>query len=164
MTAITSVPERVYQRVITWADRDPDSGCLVSRYSLQGTGYSQIGWVQDGRLFMTTTHRALWVYLEGPTSEDETIDHTCKNRRCVERGHLRLLSNYDNARRTFGRDWPLGQCINGHPDSHQVERRDGGRTRRRCLLCERLYNKRKQDKRKHERKMKMKASTTTTDG
>lgn len=46
-----------------------------------------------------------------------TIDHTCKNRRCVNVAHLRMLSNYENARRTGGRDWPLGQCVNGHDNS-----------------------------------------------
>jgi len=67
---------------------------------------------------MTLAHRAAWTAVYGQIPEGMTIDHLCKNRRCVNVEHLRLLTNYENARRTSGRDWPLGQCVNGHSDEH----------------------------------------------
>ncbi len=46
------------------------------------------------------------------------MDHKeCSNRRCIEITHLRLLPNLENARRTNGADWPLGQCKHGHDES-----------------------------------------------
>lgn len=139
------VPLRVYERLLRWADRDHETGCLVSRYSTGSHGYAQIGWVEAGVRTVTTAHLALWVYVEGEPAPGMTVDHTCKNKRCVERSHLRLLSNYDNARRTRGRDWPLGQCIRGHSDSH-LHQQPNGRTR--CTKCKAEYQREYRARRK----------------
>jgi len=140
------IPEKVYQRVVHNADRDERTGCLVSRYSVGSHGYAQIGWKEDGKYHGTLCHLAVWRYINGPTSAGQTVDHEkCRNRRCVEITHLRLLSNYENARRTNGRDWPLGQCINGHDNCHLVVRKSSGRngkSKRVCLLCEREWRRR----------------------
>lgn len=113
------IPERVKERILHWADRDPATGCLVSRYSVAGHGYAQIGWVENGKHYMTTCHRAIWIATHGPIPEGMTVDHDeCRNRKCVEVTHLRLLPNLDNARRHSGRDWPLdGGCVHGHDAS-----------------------------------------------
>lgn len=93
---------------------------------------------------MTTAHRAAWVAVNGLIPAGLTIDHTCKNRRCVNPTHLRALPNYENARRTSGRDWELGECLNGHPNS-ELRREPGGRLR--CRECkaesQRRYRARK---------------------
>lgn len=110
-------PARVRERIIHWADRDEQTGCLVSRYSVGSHGYAQIGWHEGGRRIVTLAHRALWIAERGPIPEGMTVDHEeCHNRKCVEITHLRLLTNLDNARRNkAGRDWPLdGTCIRGH--------------------------------------------------
>jgi hypothetical protein len=133
------IPERVYERIIRWADRDHETGCLVSRYSLQGAGYAQVGWHgSDGKRIVTTCHRALWIHLEGSIPDGYTVDHICHNRRCVEREHLRLLTNFENARRTSGRDWPLGECINGHSNAELFTDSKG---RQRCRPCNRTYQR-----------------------
>jgi len=139
------IPERVYQRVIHWADRDEETGCLVSRYSVGSHGYAQVGWYEDGREKLTLCHRVVWIHEKGPLAPGYTVDHVeCRNRKCVELTHLRTLTNFDNARRTSGRDWPLGQCINGHPDT---ELRQWGK-RRRCRLC---FNKTQRARRARKR-------------
>lgn len=142
MADMNEVPERVYQRVLHWADRaEPtegqEIGCLVSRYSTGSHGYAQIGWNEGGKRTVTLAHLALWRHEVGPIPEGMTVDHKCRNKKCVERSHLRLLTNYDNARRTHGRDWPLGQCINGHPDSEQFMQ---GK-RRRCRPCNQKFQR-----------------------
>lgn len=112
------IPERVALRAYLNYDVDRGTGCYISRYSVASHGYAQIGW--GGNLADrggTTAHRAAWTHAYGQIPAGMTIDHLCKNRRCVRVEHLRMLSNFENARRTDGRDWPLGQCINGHPDS-----------------------------------------------
>jgi hypothetical protein len=104
---------RAYQRVIQHADRDETTGCLISRYSVGSHGYAQ---AFDGKV--TLAHLVVWRYVNGPVEDGMTVDHqVCHNRRCVEITHLRLLPNLENARRTDGRDWPLGLCAQGHDES-----------------------------------------------
>lgn len=99
-----------------------ENGCHISTYSVASHGYAQIGWMtkQHGH-GGTTAHRAAWVHVHGQIPDGMTIDHVCKNRRCVNVDHMRMLTNYENARRTDGRDWPLGECANGHPNSENID-------------------------------------------
>lgn len=134
------IPERVAARAASRYEV-AESGCWVSMYSVASHGYAQIGWTEDGRNQVVTAHRAAWVHHEGrQVPEGMTVDHTCKTRPCIKPAHLRMLSNFDNARRTLGRDWPLGECRNGHPDAHLILT-DGGR-RVRCSICRAEYQRR----------------------
>ncbi|UQN29453.1 HNH endonuclease signature motif containing protein [Brachybacterium kimchii] len=117
---------------------EDEDGCYVSTYSVGSHGYAQKSWAwldDEGvrHSATTTAHRAAWTYWQGPIPGGLTIDHLCKNRRCVRREHLRMVTNHENARRTAGRDWPLGECLHGHPNSELVLR--SGRLR--CRVCER---------------------------
>ena len=114
--------------------------CFISNYSVASHGYAQIGWSENNKTNMTLAHRAAWVFHNGQIPDGMTIDHVCKNKRCVNINHLRILSNFDNARRTNGADWELGKCKNGHPDTELMrvtrktkfgERRDGLA----CRIC-----------------------------
>ena len=109
-------PERVVARVLMKIVISPD-GCYVSDYSTASHGYAQVGWVENSKRIVTLCHLVVWRSARGPAPAGMTVDHRCRNRRCVNIEHLRLLPNLENARRTDGRDWPLGQCINGHEDA-----------------------------------------------
>lgn len=111
--------------------------CHLSTYSVGSHGYAQVGWVEDGKTLMTLCHRVIWAWHYGPIAEGMTVDHLCKNRRCVRLLHLRVISNLENARRTSGRDWPLGQCINGHLDSENWVPSGAGRAKGYCRKCNR---------------------------
>lgn len=116
------IPERVARRAGTRYAED-ENGCWISTYSTGSHGYAQIGWNDGADRQVVVTHRASWVYAnDGQIPEGMTIDHTCRVRRCVNPAHLRLLPNFENARRTSGRDWPSGQCLHGHPNSELVRR------------------------------------------
>lgn len=139
------VCERAYQK---WEAADDDADCcFISTYSTASHGYAQIGWQDPGYRNIVLAHRAAWTYVHGQIPEGMTVDHrtTC-DRRCVRVTHLRLLTNLENARRTSGRDWPLGQCINGHDDSYWLPK---GPTRIKgcCAMCradnQRRYRKKK---------------------
>lgn len=129
------IPDRVARRAFDGWQLSP-SGCYISTYSVASHGYAQIGWKSDKSMTGTTAHRAAWVHAHGQIPEGMTVDHVCKNRTCVNVEHLRLLSNFENARRTSGRDWPEGQCAQGHPNSEL--RVLSGRTR--CRLCANAAN------------------------
>lgn len=126
-----SPPQRVVERVLSKVEIDPVTGCHISTYSTGSHGYAQVGWHVDGVRTMTLAHRVAWIAEHGAIPEGMTVDHTCKRRQCVNVAHLRLLTNHENGRRTFGRDWALGQCINGHPNSEL--RMWAGRLR--CRVC-----------------------------
>ncbi len=127
------IPERVIERVLTKVAMGP-RGCHISTYSVGSHGYAQVGWNTGGVVQMALVHRVMWTWFRGAIPEGMTVDHTCKNRRCVRLMHLRLLPNLENARRTSGRDWPLGQCINGHPDA-QYWRANTGTSKGHCTAC-----------------------------
>lgn len=133
------VPARVVERVRTKVTVDESTGCLISTYSTGSHGYAQVGWVEDGERTITLAHRVAWIGDHGPIPDGMTVDHTCKRRKCVNVAHLRLLTNYENARRTSGRDWPIGQCINGHPTEGEP---------RRCPECNRDAQARYRDKKR----------------
>ena len=114
------IPERVAERAGTRYE-EADDGCWISTYSVASHGYAQIGWQDGGCRHVITAHRAAWVHRHGrQIVEGHTIDHLCKNRRCVNPEHLRSLPNFENARRTSGRDWPLGTCVRGHSNGELV--------------------------------------------
>ena len=128
------IPVRVALRAVSSFVLN-ERGCHISLYSTASHGYAQIGWQQGGKGYGTTAHRAAWTSVHGQIPAGMTIDHLCKERRCVQVDHLRLLSNYENGRRTSGRDWPLGVCIHGHLNSESYREPNG---RRRCRPCTRL--------------------------
>ena len=116
-----------------------DDDCWVSNYSTGSHGYAQVGWFNrvDGR-GMTTAHRASWKYHYGDDPGDMTVDHLCRNRRCVRPDHLRLLGNRDNARmNSAAGHYPLEwSCHRNHP----AERRST--VTGVCLDCHRIASKR----------------------
>lgn len=122
------------------------NGCWISTYSTASHGYAQIGWQENGERHVVLAHRASWVHVYGQVPTGFTLDHTCKQSRCVNPDHLRLLSNFENARRTDGRDWPIGECANGHPNDLLVERADGSVI---CGECRRVHVGRYNWRRRH---------------
>lgn len=126
------IPDRVAERAATRYEKD-ESNCWISTYSVASHGYAQIGWSEPGYRQVVTAHRAAWVYHSGKQiPEGITIDHVCRNCRCVNPVHLRDLPNFENARRTFGRDWELGACIRGHSNEYLAKDRKG---KRYCSVC-----------------------------
>ena len=146
------IPTRVAARAATKCVQGPE-GCWISTYSTASHGYAQIGWGDEGCNRVVTAHRAAWTYYNGQILEGMTIDHrpTC-DRRCVNPAHLRMIPNYENARRTKGRDWQLGQCANGHPNTMLVrgtDRTNRNGTRLRCRGCAELFQARRMWKARH---------------
>jgi len=92
------VPERVIKRVINHAERERETGCLISLYAPGSHGYPAISWNVDGIKVTTVAHRIAWVAEFGSIPPNQTVDHMCHERACVEPTHLRLLSRERNAR------------------------------------------------------------------
>lgn len=143
-----TIPLRAAARAAAKYVVEPDTGCWESTYSVGSHGYAQIGWDDGGTRRCTTAHRAAWVHWHGTQIPDGmTVDHVCKNRRCVNPEHLRALSNFENARRTAGRDWTVGQCLHGHPNDRLVRR--GGKVM--CRDCAAQWQRRYRARKRRER-------------
>lgn len=73
---------------------DHDSGCWPWQQSVGSHGYGQT-W--DG-ITVRVAHRCAWTMVYGPIEDRLTVDHICRNTRCCNPAHLRLMTNEDNAR------------------------------------------------------------------
>lgn len=130
------IPDRVAERAAT-RFFVAENGCHISTYSVASHGYAQIGWQDGDYRQMVVAHRAAWVHVNGQIPEGMTIDHLCRTRPCVNPAHLRLLSNFDNARRNHpDHAWSLyeGRCIRGH-HRDWYRRRGPERTKGYCHAC-----------------------------
>jgi hypothetical protein len=83
-------------------------------------------------------HRLAYELLVGPIPEDKQIDHLCRNRRCVNPGHMEVVTQRENLLRGMGPSAMAARqthCIHGHPLFGENARVVNGR--RRCRACER---------------------------
>jgi hypothetical protein len=96
-----------------------------------GRGYGLFG--AFGTQFLA--HRFAYEALVGPIPEGMTIDHLCRNRRCVNPAHLEPVTNEENLRRSPLVNAQKTHCKSGHeltPDNI----RPNGRGRQ-CIRCAR---------------------------
>jgi hypothetical protein len=112
-------------------------GGLSSNNGLPGYTRTMLGTVRK------MTHRWVWELLRGPLSPELSLDHLCRNTRCVRLEHLDPVPHRINvlrgnapaavqSRRT--------ECIHGHPLSGEnLVLRNKGR-KRQCRICERAWH------------------------
>lgn len=148
-----AIPRRVMDRAYSKTTASA-SGCWISTYSTGSHGYAQIGRKGKDRVHMVLAHRAAWERFNGPVPTGMTLDHLCREKRCVNPAHLRLLDNFENARRIDGKNWKLGECANGHPNSFLkpafgTDKQGNPRRVRLCSECRKLYYRRSWWRRNH---------------
>jgi hypothetical protein len=142
MSAARDPTERFWEKV----DRSGD--CWLWTASVTGPGYGQFGYAAgDIRL----AHRFAYELLVGPILSGLTLDHLCRNRRCVNPEHLepvRLKENLlrgaspaaVNARKTH--------CVHGHPLAGRNLYVSPTTGRRQCQRCRRDAKRRFQARRR----------------
>ncbi len=122
-------------------------GCWNWTGTCDRDGYGKIKGEPPERRTLAA-HRVSYELLVGPTSE--TIDHLCRNRRCVNPSHLEATSLRDNILRgeSFSaKNARKTHCDNGHLLSGENLRirADGSR---RCRSCQKVYSARYQAKKR----------------
>ena len=78
-----------------WLWTGGTSGTLDGTQDRRGGGYPRF-WL-DGQ--MVAAHRAMFVMFAGFVPGKKEIDHTCRNRLCINPAHLELVSRSENKRR-----------------------------------------------------------------
>ena len=85
---------------------------------------------------MLNAHRAIWIEANGPIDMGLVVDHICKNKKCVNLKHLRLLTQSQNI---HGLELAT-KCQAGHLMSGQNLYIKPNKTRN-CMECARLYRR-----------------------
>ncbi len=115
--------------------------CIVWTGYLNPAGYGIISINNRPR----RAHRYAYERLHGPIAPGLHLDHLCRNRCCVNPGHLEPVTIKVNVNRgiskqvTRERALNSNACRNGHPLT--VETRLGGKNRR-CRMCRREHLRR----------------------
>ena len=125
-------------RFLARVERDESSGCLNWRGYVRSDGYGSF-WA-DGRKHVA--HRWAYRTLVGEVAAELTIDHLCRNRRCVNTAHLEPVSRGENVLRGVGIAAMRArqtECSKGHPLDEENTYRWG--SHRQCLTCRRANSR-----------------------
>ena len=139
-----SPPERFFRKVQFSAE---ENGCWIWGASLQTNGY---GHFYDGGDVLA--HRWLYAFCVGPIRAGLTLDHLCRERRCVNPDHLEPVSLRTNVLRgnaPAAINARKTHCLRGHPLSGSnlgAKRRNSPGARGDCLACKRWRRRRGREK------------------
>lgn len=125
---VPSTVERFWARFVKLP-----SGCWQWTGALDVNGYGTFS--IDGR--SRGAHQAAWKLLVGPI-DNETIDHLCRNRGCVNPSHLEPASIADNVMRGESppaRNARKTHCPNGHEYTSENTYILPSKGWRRCRAC-----------------------------
>lgn len=103
----------------------------------KGTGY---GWFRHRET--NYAHRASYLLFVGALDPDQSVDHLCCVKSCVNPDHLEAVTITENLRRAAGR-WT--ECDRLHPDTPtRIKTKASGRVH--CAECHRLREKARRDR------------------
>lgn len=120
------------------------TGCWEWIGPLTGVGYSQISL---GRSFFLA-HRVMYTEFRGPIPGVLTIDHLCRNKRCINPWHMEAVTHAENNFRgnsNSARKRRQTHCNQGHeftPENTYIHK-NGNRA---CRECNRLRAERRRNK------------------
>jgi hypothetical protein len=126
-----------------WAQTDILGECLVP-IGYKHQGYSTIGVKTDSGWTVKRAHRFVYENTVGLIPDGLVLDHLCRNRACINPGHLEPVTIRENILRGNGlasANHKKERCPQGHNYSRRNPRGD-----RVCLTCSaeayRRYRKR----------------------
>lgn len=129
MTSMISpeLPDRITSRLVEEQRSDRvDTPCWVWTGPVTDGGYASASFGPT-----TSLHRSVYLKLVGPITE-ETLDHLCLIKACVNPDHMDPCSYQENKRRGMAL---RETCRFGH-DMDGVRKRPNGATSRYCKTCQ----------------------------
>lgn len=127
MAAPVALPSRISKRI------EHHNGCWIWT-GAKRNGYSMIRWKRDGEHIVIGGHRLLYELHVGPIPEGHEVDHTCRNKACINPAHLEAVTVQENVRRARSHNRSRSHCENGHemtPENTVIRRRGW----KRCRQC-----------------------------
>jgi HNH endonuclease len=115
------------------------NGCWIWKGHIDHGGYGTFR-VRSGPRGMEKAHRFSWMNIHGPIEQGLTVDHLCRNRRCVNPAHMEIVTRGENTLRGVSgsaQNARKTHCKRGHLLSEEniYPRKDG---RRACRICRKL--------------------------
>mgnify|MGYP003545069282 CR=1 FL=1 len=123
-----------------------ESGCWQWTAADDGHGYG--AFYYEGR--MVKAHRFSYEFHVGPIPDGLSLDHLCRNRRCVNPQHLEPVTRGENVLRGISisaSNARKTECMHGHPfnDENTYIRPDGNRD---CKACKKAAKSRFEERRR----------------
>ena len=120
-----------------WQRVNKTTGCWNWTGAITTDGYGSF-WVTivPGVYQSMLAHRFSFMFHGGKLIEGLTIDHLCRNRKCVNPRHLEQVSSRENILRGLGRaaiNSRKTKCLNGHPFDGVFKKK------RFCRICRSQY-------------------------
>lgn len=128
-----SLKKRFFSKV----DVNDLTGCWEWTGCLNEKGYGRL--TLDRKNWKA--HRASYEAFVGPIPEGLTIDHLCRNRKCVKPEHLEAVPHRVNLMRgdtVTARNASVTHCPRGHeysPENTKIQRKKSGTQSRICREC-----------------------------
>lgn len=124
---------------------DKTDGCWNWIAARSSGGYGRVSRWSNGRQHDIVAHRVVYEALVGHIPDGLTLDHLCRNRRCVNPSHLEPVTRGENVLRgetIASRNLAKTICVRGHslsPENVYFQRSQP--RMRRCRECNRMRNR-----------------------
>src|SRR3990167_7896641 len=114
-------------------------GCWNWTGTINEKGYALYFWQENGKSKHCRVHRLMYEILVGPIPPGLTLDHLCRNRRCVNPSHLEAVTHKVNVLRGISFSAVNAKkthCIRGHEfTSENTYLPPGHKNYRVCRAC-----------------------------
>lgn len=137
--------ERIVAKVIGSVCRQ-ENGCILWTGTKDPHGYGLVLVARRTRANGTRfnvqrkAHRVVWELLCGPVADGKCLDHECRQRDCVNPGHMSITTIGENVRRGIPAASRRTHCPRGHEYSIEnttVLSKESGKKCRKCRICNR---------------------------